>query len=93
VKRTLDIGGYFGIYISRTLKAKVHNSVVMVDKWTHVSIAFFTQNSSYGNIWKAGHLYAEHSECYMALLLTICIILGFKIMYDGHFMNTSSITS
>jgi len=50
-KRTLNVSGYFGIYISRTLKAKAHSSVVMVDKWAHVCIAFFTQNSSYGNNW------------------------------------------
>ena len=32
-----------------------------------------------------GQPYAEQSECFVVLLLTICIILGFKIMYDGHF--------
>jgi hypothetical protein len=93
VKRTLAKSGCFGIYISCTLEAEAHSGIVMADKWAHVSVAFFTQNSSYGNMWKVGQSYAEQSECYMVLLLTICIILGFKIMYDGHFMNTSSITS
>jgi len=96
-KRTLVVSGYFGIHISCTLKANAHSSVVMVDIWTggqaHISIAFFTQNSSYSNIWKAGQHYAEQSECHTVLLLTICIILGFKIMYNGHFVNTSIIAS
>jgi len=94
-KRTLVVSGYFGIHISCTLKANAHSSLVMVDIRTggraHISIAFFTQNSSYSNIRKAGQPYAEQSECYMVLFLTICIILGFKIMYNGHFVNTSII--
>jgi hypothetical protein len=59
------------LHLSYFIKTKAHSSVAMVDKWAHVSTAFFTQNSSYGNIWKAGQPYAEQSECYMVLLLTI----------------------
>jgi hypothetical protein len=63
VKRTPAVSGYFGIYISRILKANAHSGVVTVDNWAPARVTFFTQNSSYGNIWKAGQPYAEHSEC------------------------------
>jgi hypothetical protein len=59
----------------KVLEANDHSGAVMVNNWAGVCIAFFTQNSSYGNIWKAGQPYVEHCCGLMADLGFIPLVL------------------